>query len=80
MSQYGARGRALAGQDAATILAHYYQGAVLSPIDPATSIRVLVLSKWAASEPKPLVLYGRRRRLVDRRDRRRPSQPTRGCA
>lgn len=59
MSQYGARGRALAGQDATTILAHYYQGAVLSPIDPATRIRVLVLSKWAASETKPLVLYGR---------------------
>ena len=28
-SQYGARGRALDGQDAATILAHYYQGATL---------------------------------------------------
>jgi stage II sporulation protein D len=59
MSQYGARGRALAGQDAPTILAHYYQGAVLSPIDPTTRIRVLVLSKWAATEAKPLVLYGR---------------------
>lgn len=59
MSQYGARGRAIAGQDATAILAQYYQGAVLSPIDPATPIRVLVLSKWAASESKPLVLYGR---------------------
>ena len=37
MSQYGARGRALAGQDARpTILAHYYRGATLGPIDPAT--------------------------------------------
>jgi hypothetical protein len=59
MSQYGARGRALAGQDFVTILAHYYQGAVLSPIDPTTRIRVLVLAKWAATEAKPLVLYGR---------------------
>jgi stage II sporulation protein D len=59
MSQYGARGRAMAGQDAATILAHYYQGTVLSPVDAATRIRVLVLSKWAASETKPLVLIGR---------------------
>ena len=29
MSQYGARGRALAGQTAATILAHYYRGTTL---------------------------------------------------
>jgi stage II sporulation protein D len=59
LSQYGARGRAMAGEDAATILAHYYQGTVLAPIDPATRIRVLVLSKWVASEATPLVLYGR---------------------
>ena len=43
MSQYGARGRALAGQDATEILAHYYQGAVLGSIDLATTIRVRVL-------------------------------------
>ncbi|MDO8483607.1 MAG: SpoIID/LytB domain-containing protein [Candidatus Limnocylindrales bacterium] len=59
MSQYGARGRALAGEDAPTILAHYYQGAILAPIDPATRIRVLVQSKWAATEARPLVVYGR---------------------
>ena len=59
MSQYGARGRAQAGEDAATILAHYYQGATLAAIDPATRIRVLVLSKWAASPVRPLVVYGR---------------------
>ncbi len=59
MSQYGARGRALGGEDAPTILAHYYQGAVLAPIDPATRIRVLVLSRWVASEPRPLVIFGR---------------------
>ena len=58
MSQYGARGRALAGQDAATILAHYYQGATLSPIDPATRIRVLVLARWVATDAHPLEIGG----------------------
>jgi stage II sporulation protein D len=58
MSQYGARGRALAGQDAATILAHYYQGATLSAIDPATRIRVLVLARWAATDAHPLEIGG----------------------
>jgi stage II sporulation protein D len=59
MSQYGARGRALAGADATAILAHYYQGAVPGPIDPATRIRVLVQANWTASETRPLVIYGR---------------------
>jgi SpoIID/LytB domain protein len=59
MSQYGARGRAIAGQDAATILAPYYQGIALAPIDPATRIRVLIMSKWTATEARPLVVYGR---------------------
>ena len=59
LSQYGARGRALAGEDATTILAHYYQGTTLAAIDPATRIRVLVLSKWTASAERPLVVYGR---------------------
>jgi peptidoglycan hydrolase-like amidase len=60
MSQYGARGRALDGQDAATILAHYYAGTTLAP-RPASTIRVLVLSAWAATAAKPLVVYGRAR-------------------
>ena len=59
LSQYGARGHALDGQDFATILAHYYQGATLSTIDPATRIRVLVQSKWLAAADRPLVVYGR---------------------
>ncbi|MHB8399410.1 MAG: hypothetical protein ACYDCI_10835, partial [Candidatus Limnocylindrales bacterium] len=40
MSQYGARGRALAGQLAPQILAHYYQGTTLATVDPATPIRI----------------------------------------
>ncbi|MGZ8513548.1 MAG: SpoIID/LytB domain-containing protein [Candidatus Limnocylindrales bacterium] len=59
MSQYGARGRALAGQDAPTILAHYYQGTTLGLVDPATRIRVLVLSRWVATEAHPLEIAGR---------------------
>jgi SpoIID/LytB domain protein len=60
LSQYGARGRALDGQDAATILAHYYPGTTLAT-RPASQIRVLVLSSFAATTAKPLVVYGRAR-------------------
>lgn len=59
MSQYGARGRALAGQDGATILAHYYRGATLGSIATTTLIRVRVLWTWAATPAKPLLIYGR---------------------
>jgi SpoIID/LytB domain protein len=58
LSQYGARGRALAGQDAATILAHYYQGATIGTT-ANTEIRVLVLEKFAATATSPLSIYGR---------------------
>lgn len=59
MSQYGARGRALAGQDSTAILAHYYAGATLGSIAATTQIRVLVLSRWGASSTHPLTIYGR---------------------
>jgi stage II sporulation protein D len=59
LSQYGARGRALAGQDAATILAHYYAGTTIGPIDPATPIRVLLLAGVAFTADSPLVVFGR---------------------
>lgn len=59
MSQYGARGRALAGEDAATILAHYYRGTTLGSIATTTRIRVRILWKWAATSVKPLLVYGR---------------------
>ena len=59
MSQYGARGRALAGQDAATILAHYYQGTTPGTTDPKRPIRILVLQAFKPSATKPLKLYGR---------------------
>ena len=59
MSQYGARGRALAGQDAATILAHYYQGTTLQTVDAGQPIRVLVLAGFRPTPRVPLRLYGR---------------------
>ena len=59
MSQYGARGRALAGQDAATILAHYYAGTTLGTTDPKRPIRILVLQAFKPTAAKPMRLYGR---------------------
>ena len=58
LSQYGARGRATAGQDYATILAHYFKGTALGTV-PNSQIRVLVLDNYAASSTKPLIVYGR---------------------
>lgn len=49
MSQYGARGRALEGQSAEAILAHYYQGATLGTVPLDTPIRVRVLKAYSAS-------------------------------
>jgi stage II sporulation protein D len=59
MSQYGARGRALAGQTAPTILAHYYQGTTLAGVSPTAPVRVLVLAPSAPTAAKPIVLHGR---------------------
>lgn len=59
MSQYGARGRALAGQDAATILTHYYPGTTLAATDPNQPVRILVLSRFKSTAAIPLRIYGR---------------------
>jgi len=59
MSQYGARGRALAGQTAEQILAHYFQGTTLGTVSTATMVRVLVLSSYRAPAATPLRIYGR---------------------
>jgi SpoIID/LytB domain protein len=58
LSQYGTLGRALAGETADAILAHYYQGTTLSSIDPATPIRILVLNAYRATSTAPLVAVG----------------------
>src|SRR4051794_142863 len=60
MSQYGARGRAMAGQPMPTILAHYYQGTTIGDLSPANpDIRVLVLDKFPATAAVPLTMHGR---------------------
>jgi stage II sporulation protein D len=59
LSQYGARGRALAGQSADQILATYFKGSTRSTVDPARNVRVLVLAGFAASSTSPLTIYGR---------------------
>src|SRR5262245_56399792 len=59
MSQYGALGRARAGQTAAAILAHYYAGTTLGHRDPATIVRVLVLTGFTATAAKPATITGR---------------------
>jgi stage II sporulation protein D len=58
MSQYGARGRALAGQLAPAILAHYYAGTSAGSRDPKTIVRVLLLTGFAATTAKPATIVG----------------------
>src|SRR5437870_11245352 len=58
MSQYGARGRALAGQLAPAILAHYYARTTLGTRSTATIVRVLLLTGFAATPIKPLTVLG----------------------
>ena len=60
MSQYGARGRALAGQDAASILAHYYAGTTPATVDPAQLVRVLLAAAHRPTSTLPLRVTGRR--------------------
>ena len=59
MSQYGAKGRAEAGQTAPQILAAYFRGAAPSRTTPTRAIRVLVLNAFTAPSAAPLVLVGR---------------------
>jgi len=59
MSQYGARGRALAGQLAPAILAHYYKKTTLGTRSASKVVRVLLLTGFAATSAKPLAIAGR---------------------
>jgi SpoIID/LytB domain protein len=58
LSQYGAHGRALEGQTAQQILAHYYRNTVLGTM-PNSQIRVLVLQTFQASSANPVQVFGR---------------------
>ncbi|HET7030014.1 MAG TPA: SpoIID/LytB domain-containing protein [Candidatus Limnocylindrales bacterium] len=65
MSQYGARGRALAGQTAADILAHYYQGTAVGTVSTTTNVRVLLLTGFKGTVAKPLAIKGLGRWTID---------------
>jgi SpoIID/LytB domain protein len=58
LSQYGAHGRALDGQSAAGILAHYYRNTVLGTATNS-QVRVLVLQAFKASATTPVQVFGR---------------------
>jgi stage II sporulation protein D len=59
MSQYGALGRAQAGQTYDEILAHYYTGTTLGTIDPNTTIRVLLASSHVPTASSPARITAR---------------------
>ncbi|MCJ7709593.1 MAG: SpoIID/LytB domain-containing protein [Chloroflexi bacterium] len=59
LSQYGARGRALAGQTADEILAHYYPGTSSGSLAPDAQIRVRLLDDFAGTPSAPLTVIGR---------------------
>jgi len=59
LSQYGARGRALAGQGAAEILAHYYPGTTIGSLPEGSVIRVLLLDNHVPTAASPLTVFGR---------------------
>ena len=59
LSQYGARGRALAGQGAAEILAHYYPGTTIGTLPEGSMIRVLLLANYVPTAASPLTVFGR---------------------
>jgi stage II sporulation protein D len=58
MSQYGARGRALAGEAAPEILAHYYENTTPGTIATTTPIRVLVMSGFSPTATRPAKVIG----------------------
>jgi SpoIID/LytB domain protein len=59
LSQYGARGRALAGQTSDQILAAYYTGSAPATTNPTRNVRVRVLAGFHPSATTPLRIYGR---------------------
>ena len=59
MSQYGARGRALAGETSAQILAAYFEGSKPATTNPSQTVRVLLLAGYAAVQSAPLSIHGR---------------------
>jgi len=61
LSQYGARGRALAGRRRPRSWSHYFAGTTLGRLASGTAIRVLLLKGFVATASTPLVIRGPRR-------------------
>ncbi|HEY3334139.1 MAG TPA: SpoIID/LytB domain-containing protein [Candidatus Limnocylindrales bacterium] len=59
MNQYGARGRAQAGQTAAQILSAYFKGSSPATVSPTRNTRVLLMAGYPAASTAPLVVRGR---------------------
>jgi stage II sporulation protein D len=59
MSQWGARGRALAGQTSGDILSAYFRSSAIRATSPARAVRVLVLTGFKAPATAPLVIRPR---------------------
>ena len=59
LSQYGARGRALAGQSADEILTTYFTGATTATTKPTRNVRVRLMTGFRATSKSPLRIYGR---------------------
>ena len=58
LSQWGAHGRAKAGQSHQEILAHYYQNTTLGTLSGAPVMRVLVADHIAPTSDRPAKVYG----------------------
>ncbi len=59
LSQYGARGRALAGQSTADILSAYFAGTTTATTSPTRNVRVRLMTGFKATASSPLRIYGR---------------------
>jgi stage II sporulation protein D len=59
LSQYGAKGRAQAGQTAAQILAAYFKGTTLGTTSASQNTRVLLMAGYNAVSTAPLQVRGR---------------------
>ena len=59
MSQYGALGRAQAGETYDQILAHYYSGTTLGTISPNTTVRVLLAAAHVPTGASPARITAR---------------------
>ena len=59
MSQYGARGRAAAGQTYDVILAHYYTGTSLGSVDANQPVRILLNSGYTPTASAPARITAR---------------------